>query len=230
DGTPISMASHQIRHFLNTIANRGDMGQLAIAKWSGRKNIHQNATYNHMTDEEHVEMARDAGIGTALRKVRQNLPVTLADLESVGDGVAHVTIFGFCVHDYSMLPCQKHRDCLNCTEHACVKGDAVKLGRLKEHRDAIRDQLAKAQSANEDGIYGADRWSAHQIKTLERVEQLINILESEETPDGTIIRLSSDQEFSPLKRAIAARSSDSSLSEPEEAVPNMDELRALLGG
>jgi len=229
DGTPISMASHQIRHFLNTIANRGDMGQLAIAKWSGRKNIHQNATYNHMTDEEHVEMARGAGIGTALGKVRQNLPVTLADLEAVGDGVAHATIFGFCVHDYSMLPCQKHRDCLNCTEHACVKGEAIKLERLKAHRDAIQDQLAKAQSANEDGIYGADRWSAHQIKTLERADQLIAILESKDTPDGTIIRLSSDQEFSPLKRAIAARSSAPSLPAPAEAEPDMDELRALLG-
>lgn len=228
DGTPISMASHQIRHFLNTIANRGDMGQLAIAKWSGRKNMHQNATYNHMSDEEHVEMARDAGIGTALGKVRQNLPVTLADLEAVGDGVAHVTIFGFCVHDYSMLPCQKHRDCLNCTEHVCIKGEAVKLERLKEHRDAIRDQLKKAQSDNEDGIYGADRWSAHQIKTLERTEQLIAILGSGETPDGSIIRLGDNQEFSPLRRAIAARSTAPRLPPSTENEPEIDELRDLL--
>jgi len=229
DGTPISMGSHQIRHFLNTLANRGDMGQLAIAKWSGRKNIHQNATYNHMSDEEHVDMARHVGIGTALAKVRQNLPVTLSDLEAVGDGVAHVTIFGFCVHDYAMLPCQKHRDCLNCTEHACVKGEAVKLERLKAHRDAIRTQLAKAKSANDDGIYGADRWSAHQIKTLERAEQLISILESKDTPDGTIIRLSSDQEFSPLKRAIAARSAAPSLPAPEKSEHEINELRTLLG-
>lgn len=230
DGTPISMGSHQIRHFLNTLANRGDMGQLAIAKWSGRKNIHQNATYNHMSDDEHVKLARDAGIGTALGKVRHNLPVTLADLEEIGDGVAHVTMFGFCVHDYSMLPCQKHRDCLNCTEHVCVKGEAVKLERLKKQRDAIQSQLVKAQDANDDGIYGADRWSTHQIKTLERANQLIAILESKETLDGTIIRLNNDQEFSPLKRAIAARTAAPSLAAQRDVDLVMDELRALLMG
>lgn len=229
DGTPISMTSHQVRHYLNTLAQRGSLGQLDIAKWSGRANIHQNATYNHMTADEHVEMAREAGIGVALTKIRENTPVTLADLDAVGEGIAHITIFGFCVHDYSMLPCQKHRDCLNCTEQVCVKGDAGKLERLKSHRESIRIQLIKAQAANEDGIYGADRWSQHQIKTLERVDQLIVILESKDTPDGTIIRLSNDQEFSPLKRAIAARSTAPSLPAPKVQEPDMDELRALMG-
>ncbi len=229
DGTPISMTSHQVRHYLNTLAQRGSLGQLDIAKWSGRANIHQNATYNHMTADEHVEMAREAGIGVALTKIRENTPVTLADLDALGEGIAHITIFGFCVHDYSMLPCQKHRDCLNCTEQVCVKGDDGKLERLKSHRDGIRVQLAKAQAANEDGIYGADRWSQHQIKTLERADQLIEILESKDTPDGTIIRLSNDQEFSPLKRAIAARSTAPSLPAPENDEPDMDELRALMG-
>lgn len=229
DGTPISMTSHQVRHYLNTLAQRGSLGQLDIAKWSGRANIHQNATYNHMTADEHVEMAREAGIGVALSKIRENTPVTLTDLDALGEGIAHITIFGFCVHDYSMLPCQKHRDCLNCTEQVCVKGDDSKLERLKSYRDGIRVQLAKAQAANEDGIYGADRWSQHQIKTLERADQLIEILESKDTPDGTIIRLSNDQEFSPLKRAIAARSTAPSLPAPENDEPDMDELRALMG-
>lgn len=229
DGSPISMASHQIRHYLNTLAQRGELGQLDIAKWSGRANIHQNATYNYMTDDEHVAMAREAGIGVALTKIRENIPVTLADLDTIGDGIAHITIFGFCVKDFSMTPCDKHRDCLNCTEQVCVKGDDSKLARLKIHRDGIRAQLAKAEAANEDGIYGADRWSQHQIKTLERADQLIQILESKDTPEGTIIRLSNDQEFSPLKRAIAARSTAPGLPAPKQDEPDMDEIRALMG-
>lgn len=228
DGSPISMKSHQIRHYLNTKAQQGDLGQLYIAKWSGRKNIHQNATYNHMTDEEHVARAREMGIGVALEKSRLNLPVTLADLEAIGEGIAHVTIFGYCIHDYSMLPCQKHLDCLNCTEHACVKGESAKYGRLKDFRDSIRLQLSKAQAANEDGIYGADRWSQHQIKTLEKADQLVEILSSKDVPDGTIVRLNSDQEFSPLKRAIAAHSTAPSLPAPKRNEPDLDELRALL--
>lgn len=236
DGSPIHMVSHQIRHYLNTLAQRGNLSQLDIARWSGRKDVRQNSVYNHMGEQEYVDMAREAGIGGALAKVRANSPVTYADLEGVGEGIAHVTDYGFCVHDFAMLPCQKHRDCLNCTEQVCVKGEGMKLERLKVHREGIRLQLAKAQSADDQGIYGADRWTQHQLKTLDRADQLIAILESPETPDGAIVRLSNDQEFSPLKRAVAARSTTRKLpnkNTPSEPIvdsdDDIDELRALMG-
>ncbi|MNU78950.1 hypothetical protein D3C71_685530 [compost metagenome] len=236
DGSPMHMVSHQIRHYLNTLANRGGLGQLDIAKWSGRKNIHQNATYNHMHDDEYVEMAREAGVGGVLGKVRTNAPVTYAGLEEIGEGIAHITDYGFCVHNFAMVPCPKHRDCLNCTEQVCVKGESVKLERLKAHRNGIQMQLAKSQNAEEQGVYGADRWTQHQLKTLERANQLIQILESPDVPDGTIVRLSNDQEFSPLKRAIAARSTTKKLAAPTPPAQNdegdeldMDELRELMG-
>jgi len=229
DGTEIYLTSHQIRHFLNTAAQRGDLGQLDIAKWSGRANIHQNAVYNHMADDEYVAAARETGIGNGLvAKIKVNAPVTFSDLQAVGEGIAHVTEFGFCVHDYSMVPCQRHRDCLNCTEQVCVKGDAEKLERLKLQRDGIRLQLEKAKAASAEGIYGADRWTQHQLKTLERADALINLLESSQTPDGTVIWLSNDQEHSPLKRAIAARSSGAALEQPP--APDINELRLLLAG
>lgn len=226
DGSEISMTSHQVRHFLNTVAQRGALGQLDIAKWSGRANIHQNAVYNHMSDDEYVELAKNAGVGGILDKIQASMPVTYADLEAVGDGIAHVTEYGFCVHDYSMLPCQKHRDCLNCTEQVCVKGDVTKLDRLRQQRNLTHMQLEKAEAADTSGTYGADRWSQHQIKTLERLDQLIQILESPDLPEGTAIRLSNDQEYTPLKRELAARESSRRLPSSE---PDVDELRNLLG-
>lgn len=229
DGTEVRLTSHQIRHFLNTAAQRGDLGQLDVAKWSGRANIHQNAVYNHMADEEYVATAREAGIGGELvAKIRVNSPVTFADLQAVGEGIAHVTEFGFCVHDYSMVPCQRHRDCLNCTEQVCVKGDAEKLARLRLQRDGIRLQLEKAKAASVDGVYGADRWTQHQRKTLERADALIDLLESPQTPEGTVVWLSNDQEHSPLRRAIAARSSELALE--DSPTSDLDELRSLLVG
>lgn len=231
DGTEVSMTSHQIRHYLNTAAQRGSLAQLDIAKWSGRANIHQNATYNHMSDDEFVDMARQAGVGGVLQKIKFNAPVTYADLDAMGEGIAHVTEYGFCVHDFSMLPCQKHRDCLNCIEQVCVKGDEEKLERLKKQRDGIRLQLGKAQEASEDGVYGADRWSSHQITTLERVGQLIEILESPNTANGSVIHLSIDQEFSPLRREIAARTAIAKTAPPVlSAASDVEELRTLLGG
>lgn len=229
DGTEICLTSHQVRHFLNTAAQRGDLGQLDVAKWSGRANIHQNAVYNHMADDEYVAAARETGIGNGLvAKIKVNAPVTFDDLQVVGEGIAHVTEFGFCVHDYSMVPCQRHRDCLNCTEQVCVKGDVGKLERLKLQRDGIRLQLEKAKAASADGIYGADRWTQHQLKTLERADALVDLLESPQTPAGTVIWLSNDQEHSPLKRAIAARSSEPALGQPPE--PDIEEIRLLLAG
>lgn len=184
-----------------------------------------------MSDDEYVDMARQAGVGGVLAKIKANMPVTFTELNAIGDGIAHVTEYGFCVHDFSMLPCQKHRDCLNCTEQVCIKGDDERLERLMQQRDGIRQQLEKAREASEDGLYGADRWSQHQHKTLERVSQLIEILESPKTPIGSVICLNNDQEFSPLKRELAARSDASELVAPASSgQPALDEIRSLLRG
>lgn len=230
DGAQISMTSHQLRHFLNTVAQRGSLGQLDLAKWSGRANAHQNATYNHMSDDEHVDLARSVGLGGVLEKVRGNAPVTFDDLNAVGDGIAHVTEYGFCVHDFSMLPCQKHRDCLNCTEHVCIKGDEERTKRLMQQRDGIHMQLEKSRKAAADGLYGADRWTEHQLKTLQRVNQLIEILESPHTPEGSVVLLNHEQEFTPLKRELAARSSTVKLLTIPPDAPDSNELRSLLRG
>ncbi|MBA6421833.1 integrase [Pseudomonas sp. 5Ae-yellow] len=227
DSSPIRMTSHQIRHFLNTAAQRGDLGQLDVAKWSGRVNIGQNAVYNHMTDSEYLASAQEAGIGSNLAaKIRANLPVTLSDLQATGEGIAHVTEFGYCVHDFSMVPCQKHRDCLNCSEQVCIKGDTEKLERLKLQRENIALQLHKSQTASSEGIYGADRWTQHQLRSLARADELIQVLESPQTPDGAAIWLNNEQEHSQLKRAIAAQTSPTKTIQSK--APELDEIRLLL--
>ena len=217
DGSRVSLTTHQVRHFLNTTAQRGDLGQFDIARWSGRANVSQNNTYNHMTDEEYLEKIDKfpalKALAGPLEKIAANAPVTLADLGAIGDVMAHVTEFGFCVHDYSMLPCQKHRDCLNCSEQVCVKGDGEKLARLTLQRDAIALQLAQAEQALGEGYYGADRWTIHQQKTLDRANQLISLLQADGLEAGALVRLSNDQEFSPLKRELSATSLQPKLSE-----------------
>jgi hypothetical protein len=220
NGSDISMTSHQMRHLLNTAAQRGNLGQLDIAKWSGRANIHQNAVYNHVTEKERTKLTERALPSGLPQKSETKAPVTLADIGAAGDSIAHVTVFGYCGHDFSMLPCQIHRDCLNCSEHVCVKGDAIKLKNIKTQRDVTVIQLEKAKAAQSAGYDGADRWSQHQIEALKRIDQIIHILESPEVPDGSVIRQNNDREFSPLQREIAARKSLPRLaSEPKEPEP-----------
>lgn len=236
DGTEISMTSHQLRHLLNTAAQRGSLGQLDIARWSGRADITQNPTYNHMGHDELVGLAREAGVGKEeapsglIAKIAVNAPVTMADLQAIGDAIAHVTPLGFCVHDYSMLPCQKCRDCLNCTEHVCVKGDLVKLQRMREQRALIKQQLERARAEDTAGTFGADRWSQHHLQSYERLDQMIALMESPDLKDGDVIRLTSDQEFSPIKRELAVRTSTPLIvSSPSSEAPDLDEVRTLLG-
>ena len=231
NGEPIKITSHQFRHFLNTIAQEGDLGQLYIAKWSGRVSIGQNRAYNHISEKTILEKYKQIeGVADLLgppEKVKKHLPATIEDLNEIMGCVAHVTEFGFCIHDFSMVPCLQHRDCLNCNEQICIKGDKEKLRRLKMLRKCIENEVRKCEKGIEEGYMGSDRWYEHQKRTLDRSNELIKLLESTDLKDGTIIQLHNEYGFSPLKREISANAKQKQLSNDK---PPEDEIRALLGG
>lgn len=54
----LTFNSHQLRHLINTLAQRTKLSEIEIAFWSGRKNINHNNNYNHVTDDEMIEMSR----------------------------------------------------------------------------------------------------------------------------------------------------------------------------
>lgn len=58
DLEPLTFNSHQLRHLLNTLAQRTKLSEVEIAFWSGRKNINHNNNYNHVTDDEMIAMSR----------------------------------------------------------------------------------------------------------------------------------------------------------------------------
>jgi hypothetical protein len=101
---------------------------------------------------------------------------------------AHTTEFGFCVHDFAMLPCQLHMDCLNCDEHLCLKGDKDRNANLRQWRDETKALLEHSKAAESDGIEGADRWTQHQTRTLTRVEQILEVYDDQTVPNGAVIQ------------------------------------------
>jgi hypothetical protein len=111
DGSPIRLTTHQVRHYLNTLAQGRGMSQLDIAKWSGRKNVHQNAAYDHVSDRDMLSQIREA-VGNGRRMVGPLASLPKNDLIPREDFLrlkiptAHTTEVGFCVHDYTMSPCQ----------------------------------------------------------------------------------------------------------------------------
>jgi hypothetical protein len=193
DGTPIRVRTHQLRHYLNTLAQAGGLSQLDVAVWSGRADIHQNGVYDHVSDRDALavldENTRDdRHVPVTLASRRKAVLIKRDEFERLQVKTAHTTEFGFCVHDFAMLPCQLHMDCLNCDEHLCLKGDKVRNASLRQWRDETKALLEQSKAAESDGIEGADRWTQHQTRTLSRVEQIIEVYEDPTVPNGAVIQ------------------------------------------
>jgi len=211
---PLKANTHQCRHLLNTMAQRGGLGQAEIARWSGRKDAKQNREYDHMSEFELTDLLRshdstltlDRPLAEIAAQVSTLIPMTRQQFNTLSAPTAHVTEFGFCVHDYVMSPCQHYRDCINCTEQVCIKGDK-RLDSMRIRYSQIKQLKQRAEEAIADGYAGADRWYEIQALTEKRLAALIAILEDPSIKEGAIVRLKNEHEFSPLRRALDAKAS-----------------------
>lgn len=231
DGHRIKLTSHQARHMLNTMAQRGGLSQLEIAKWSGRADMKQNRNYNHMSEYEMVARAEQLDTSLTLfgppGEVCIHLPITITEFNTLEKGAVHVTEFGVCVHDFTMSPCDKYRDCLNCAEQVCIKGETEKLARIKKRRDEVSEQFSAAKNAMNDGFAGADRWYEYHKNTLSHLVQLVAILENPNLEEGAQIKLRNSNAFSPLHRAVESKLVEKKHSEEEVQV--LKNITSLLG-
>jgi hypothetical protein len=103
---------------------------------------------------------------------------------------AHTTDLGFCIHDYTMSPCQLHMDCIHCEDMVCVKGDEEKIQRLRQRLEEARALLVRAEEAVREGYAGSDRWLDHHKTTVDRLSQLCSIMDNPKVPNGSVIQLS----------------------------------------
>lgn len=192
DGSPIEINSHSLRHYLNMLAQMGGMSSAEIALFSGRKDTAQNRAYDHMTSDEVQAPISDAlsqGFMGGLVAREPRRLVARTQFSGLGATAAHTTDFGYCLHDFASEPCQMHRDCINCEEHECIKGEAHKEANLRASKAETEQLLEAAKRALSDHEYGVDSWVAHQTETLERIDALLSIYEDPTVPRGAQIRL-----------------------------------------
>lgn len=210
DGSPVHVTSHQFRHYLNTLAQIGGLSQLDIAKWSGRKDVRQNEAYDHESNESLLARVRAAigedsrMFGPLVASSRKEL-IQRDEFARLKVPTAHTTDFGYCIHDYVMAPCQMHRDCLNCDEQVCIKGDLEKEARIRLAFEEATRLLRMAEKAQEEGDFGALDWIEHHRAQVDRLSSLIEILEKPTVPRGAVIRLSPANVPSRIEHATAAR-------------------------
>lgn len=210
------ITSHQLRHMLDTMAAINGMDGEMRAKWAMRSDPTHNRYYDHTTYEEYGEdfiesreskLALSSINSQSLNKDNQvqlqvATPRTLQELNTKASLSAHVTEFGMCITSYMSEPCTKYRDCLNCDEQVCVKGDDVKLARIKQRIKHEKKLLEMDRKAVDEGIQGAVQIYERRLLTVKRGEQLIQMMEDPEIEDGSLVKLSNLESDSLLDRAM----------------------------
>jgi hypothetical protein len=196
DGSEIEQTSHGFRHWLNDIAHRRGMGALDIAHWSGRDPA-QNKFYDHQTPEQFHDQLTDlvekaGGMGPvfeAADNLPEHAPISRAEFLAAQIGSAHHTDLGACIHDYSLLPCQKFGNCLDCAENVFIKGDAKHRDRIADRHDLTRRQLEAAEATMNEGDYGADLWVADHRSALAKLASMLAFHDDPAIADGTVVNL-----------------------------------------
>jgi len=203
-----SMSTHQFRHLLNTIANTNGMDSLLLAKWSGRADIKQNRVYDHTSVEDRnyglIEMQKNE-VSTHNTNSTFTLqiatPRTLQELNTKTTLSMHTTEFGLCTHSYIDEPCLKYRNCLNCTEHVCIKGDLEKKKRLQDRLKKEKILWVKDKESVGKNVTGATVWLEMRELTIKRCEQMIALLEDPNIPDGIPLSLPPSEDVTHLDLA-----------------------------
>jgi hypothetical protein len=231
DGTEIEMTSHQLRVWLSTNAERGGMDAWRLAQWAGRARIADNRHYDLRTQEEREQQANALlkldHRPTALEAIKLKQPVAYVNLGLNRIGIADITEYGFCTHDYAMTPCTKAGQCMTCKEHACMKGMPKTLERIKLLEERLDSQFQKAKGDAEQNVFGADRWETHLGWKLAHVRTQRKRLESDDLPDGTIIWIPPEHDASPIERSLQQRGYETQTSK-EELVDDSF-MKSLLG-
>ena len=203
--------THQIRHFLNTMAQRAGVPQAVIAMWSGRVRIPQNVTYDHRTDTERLrahgydisdydEMQVD---DLLYRRVEQLYTGTVGlpsvEVLSANEGdirelqkkrIVSITQFGYCIGDLHSDPCPKAVNCLSCARLVTCKGAQNATMFLEQKLRKLESQKAQIElHIDEDGGWrlGSDRILPLLEEQISGAKDLLTTLNDPSVPDGSLI-------------------------------------------
>lgn len=194
DGSPIKLTSHMFRHWLNTVFEQGGLGQHEIARWFGRKDIGQNAAYDHVTGmqkAEEVHRLMESGrMRGPMAETHELLdPVDRPAFRDTAIATAHTTDLGLCVTDWSLAPCPDHGSCARCSEHLIVKGDPKQKAAAEELLNEHEWFLADAVREAEEDTYGASNYVAHHRSMVEGLRRILAVHNDSDIPDETLVHL-----------------------------------------
>ncbi|MEQ9866093.1 DNA-binding protein [Pectobacterium aroidearum] len=155
DGSPYLLRTHQLRHLLNTFSQINGMDEFSIARWSGRKLISQNVSYDHRSHLQMSKLIREGGSSVFINDHRiKRIPVVdLNYFDSLSSGAILITKHGCCKHSYAFEPCGFY--------------PFKESGMDNEDLSKIQNKIIeRTRYDKNDGNINAERWYEFQNKII----------------------------------------------------------------
>ncbi|MBL7760871.1 MAG: hypothetical protein JNK08_09260 [Sediminibacterium sp.] len=195
DGSPITLTSHQPRHWRNTLYELAGMSDVQQALAMGRQRLDLNPTYQHTSLRQKTKFHKDyiafinpsekvnflrenirnkqiAGdITETYHSIKNTKGIDKAEsfLHTHALGL-HLTPFGGCTHDFSQAPCPKYLQCWDGCSHLHRTNTPGEAERIKEQIILSKRSLANMKK-DATGEYGADVWIAGIEKKIANMER-----------------------------------------------------------
>lgn len=195
NGDICRITSHQFRHWLNDLADKGGLPADQQTRWFGRENPKDTQAYQHANFEERLQWVKDGirngEICGTIAQVYFALPEAERDVFLEGQVQAvHFTPLGLCIHDFAIDPCPYYLNCARkCPEYLRSKGNQQERTNLIQVQRRTKQalELAQAQAAAGNGEI-AQAWIEHYEETLSGVEAALAIDDDPTISDGARVQ------------------------------------------
>ena len=198
DGSVCRVTSHQFRHWLNYIADKGGLPTELQTRWMGREHSRDTDAYRHATVDERLEWVKQGIRADGFSGPKADMYHSLPHARKAGflDGevhAVHVTAFGICLHDFAVTPCPYHLNCVRgCADYLRTKGSAGERRHLIQIRDATEYSLSSARTHGAKGnMQIAEPWIQHCEETLAGVKRALAV-DEEINESGPAVRVFPD--------------------------------------
>ncbi|VXC78613.1 conserved hypothetical protein [Pseudomonas sp. 9AZ] len=184
---PASLKSHSLRHFLNRLGRANCVSIEMLTEWSSRATTKQTRTY--LNDDPADTGQKGARLLGTLQPQDPLEPITDEQINMYGQGPYHRSRYGICRRSWRAGPCNKFADCLNCSELLMCKGDKIAIGSVISDRENLSRAYNSALTAIASGERSASRWTEIAGPQIERLDQLIAIMNNPSIPNGSPIEM-----------------------------------------
>jgi len=196
DGTVCAITSHQFRHWLNDLADKGGLPIELLTRWMGREYAYDTEAYRHASVDERLAWVKQSIQEEKLSGTMADVYFELPEFEreaflSGQIQAVHFTPMGICIHDFAIEPCPYHLNCVRgCPDYLRTKGNQQERKHLLQVREHTQQALIYArQQVVEGERNAAAAWVTHHEATLRGVEAALAVDAELEAVNGEMVEL-----------------------------------------